>query len=188
MAKLPTKQEDLTPVALAEISADHAPELDCDTRKRVSAFLISIASGEKHRTALATNNFSWSQFRNMRFKNRYIDMLYEFAYKLGDEVHQLIREEEADRRAIEGVKEPIHYKGKKISEVTKYSDQLLALQLRAGNPEKYGDHTGGGAGTVLQVNLDIHRDPQVPENSIPATAKVINIERNPKQKETSNEE
>lgn len=48
-------------------------------------------------------------------------------------------EDEAVRRAVEGMPKGIYYKGKRVAIEREYSDQLLALLLKANNPEKFGD-------------------------------------------------
>jgi hypothetical protein len=48
-------------------------------------------------------------------------------------------EAEADRRAVDGVLEPVFYKGVEVGTVRKYSDRLLITRLRAEMPEKYAD-------------------------------------------------
>ena len=50
-------------------------------------------------------------------------------------------EQEARRRAVEGVEEPIFYKGEEVGYVTKYSDSLLTTLLKANNPTKFRDNT-----------------------------------------------
>lgn len=40
-------------------------------------------------------------------------------------------EEEARRRAVEGVLEPVYFKGEEVGNVRKYSDQLLMFLLKA---------------------------------------------------------
>ena len=47
-------------------------------------------------------------------------------------------EDEAYRRAVEGVKRPVFHGGKKVGEITKYSDFLLGKLLRRRRPEVYG--------------------------------------------------
>lgn len=44
---------------------------------------------------------------------------------------------EARRRAIEGVDEPVYYKGEHVGSITKYSDKLLETLLKAEMPEKF---------------------------------------------------
>lgn len=48
-------------------------------------------------------------------------------------------EREIDRRAIDGVLEPVHYQGKRVDKVRKYSDNLLMFRAKAEMPEKYRD-------------------------------------------------
>jgi hypothetical protein len=56
-------------------------------------------------------------------------------------------EDEAVRRAHEGLRKPILYKGKPVRDhgqmpyETEYSDPLLALLLKANNPDKFKDKT-----------------------------------------------
>lgn len=52
-------------------------------------------------------------------------------------------EEEARRRAVDGVQEPIYYMGEKVGEVTKYSDQLLTLLLKGCKPKKFNGKEDG---------------------------------------------
>jgi len=46
-------------------------------------------------------------------------------------------EQEARRRAVEGVEETVYYQGKPCGTVTKYSDTLLIFMLKGAKPEKY---------------------------------------------------
>lgn len=57
--------------------------------------------------------------------------------------HQLYTESleaEAHRRAVVGVEEPVFYQGVVVGHITKHSDRLLELQLKANAPEKYRDN------------------------------------------------
>ena len=49
-------------------------------------------------------------------------------------------EEELRRRAVEGYKETVFYGGKKVGEITKYSDVLLMFYLKSLRPQKYREH------------------------------------------------
>ncbi len=55
-------------------------------------------------------------------------------------------EEEAERRAVQGVVEPVYQGGKLVGKVRKYSDTMLAMLLNGARPEKYQrqrhEHTG----------------------------------------------
>lgn len=48
-------------------------------------------------------------------------------------------EEEARRRAVDGVERPIWQRGQVVGSVREYSDRLLEMLLRANRPEKYRD-------------------------------------------------
>jgi len=49
-------------------------------------------------------------------------------------------EDEATRRATDGVDEPVFYQGSQCGSVRRYSDTLLIFLLKAHNPEKYRDN------------------------------------------------
>ena len=76
-------------------------------------------------------------------------------------------EQEARRRAVDGVKKPVFYKGKKIASVVEYSDNLLMFLLKSLKPERYRDnakieHTGT-AGGPLEIQVTFVRSPNADE-------------------------
>jgi len=54
-------------------------------------------------------------------------------------------EDEAWRRAIEGVDEPVFYQGSTCGAIKRYSDTLLIFMLKGGKPEKYRDRMDLGS-------------------------------------------
>ncbi len=59
---------------------------------------------------------------------------------------------EARRRAIQGVEEPILYKGEVVKTIKKYSDTLLIFLLKGALPEVYRERhelTGGGGAPLI---------------------------------------
>lgn len=50
---------------------------------------------------------------------------------------------EARRRAVSGVNEPVYFKGEICGSVTRYSDKLLEVLLKAEMPEKFKDNSLG---------------------------------------------
>jgi predicted transcriptional regulator len=48
-------------------------------------------------------------------------------------------EDEARRRAVEGVDKSVYYRGKLVGHIRKYSDGLLILLLKARRPHVYRD-------------------------------------------------
>jgi len=58
-------------------------------------------------------------------------------------------------RALQGVKEPVYYKGKVVGEIHKPSDRLMELLLKAHRPDKFNpvqklEHSGGVSVAVVQ--------------------------------------
>ena len=60
-------------------------------------------------------------------------------------------EQEAVRRAREGVQKPVFYKGSQVGHVTEFSDRLMEILLKGHIPEKYKDGLRGGD-TNVQVS------------------------------------
>ncbi len=52
-----------------------------------------------------------------------------------------VLEQEARRRAVEGVSEPVYYMGAEVGSVQKYSDTLMCLLLKGHKPQKYRERT-----------------------------------------------
>lgn len=50
-------------------------------------------------------------------------------------------EEEARRRAVQGVEEVVYYQGKEVGRQLRYSDNLLMFMLKGERPEKFKDRT-----------------------------------------------
>lgn len=64
-------------------------------------------------------------------------------------------EDEAYRRAVEGVKRPVFHGGKKVGEITEYIDILLVNLLRRRRPEVYGlRHDSTTRGNVTIPSLE----------------------------------
>ena len=66
-------------------------------------------------------------------------------------------EQEARRRAVDGVEKPVYQGGKKVGTVKEYSDTLLIFMLKGIKPEKYKDrvyneHTGADGGPIQIVS------------------------------------
>ncbi|MGI6078462.1 MAG: hypothetical protein ACOYCB_09950 [Fastidiosipilaceae bacterium] len=51
-------------------------------------------------------------------------------------------EQEARRRAVNGVSEPVFYKGEQCGTIQRYSDTLLIFLLKGVRPEKYRERFG----------------------------------------------
>jgi hypothetical protein len=64
-------------------------------------------------------------------------------------------EDEATRRAVQGIDKPVFYQGEQCGTIREYSDVLLIFRMKGALPEKYGDKSKteitGPKGGPLQV-------------------------------------
>ena len=87
-------------------------------------------------------------------------------------------EDEALRRAFEGVEVPVLHKGQTVATVRNYSDTLAIFLLKGGKPEKYRERTSteltgaGGAGAIhsaegtLGVEIEVDLEKAVPKAGV----------------------
>lgn len=61
-------------------------------------------------------------------------------------------EDEAHRRAFEGLDKPVFYKGSECGAVREYSDTLAIFLLKAHNPEKYRENSKVELEANIRVN------------------------------------
>ncbi len=67
------------------------------------------------------------------------DPTYRPRFEEADKIAIEALEDEASRRAMQGVDEPVFQGGEQVGTVRKYSDRLMEFLLRGRNPAKYGD-------------------------------------------------
>jgi hypothetical protein len=89
--------------------------------------------------------------RSIHYRRLQEDPAYKAAFEAAHQVAIAVLEDEAIRRAVEGVEEPLTYQGQfqyadldddgnpagKPLAIRKYSDSLLQFLLRGAKPEKY---------------------------------------------------
>ena len=78
---------------------------------------------------------------NRRSHYRWLDQdpAYAAAFHDANEEAADQLEHEARRRALEGVEEPVFYRGERVGTTRRYSDQLLILLLMAKRPDQFRD-------------------------------------------------
>lgn len=86
------------------------------------------------------------------------DPEYQAAFADASKRAVRVLHDEAVRRAHDGVRKPIRYKGKIIGYDTEYSDALLLALLKAGDPEHFRDRSsvevsGGRDSAPLAVTV-----------------------------------
>jgi AcrR family transcriptional regulator len=78
--------------------------------------------------------------RSLAYEWRNGDEVFAAAWDEALEIATELLEEEARRRAQDGVLEPVFYLGKRAGAVRRYSDTLLIFLLKAHRPDKYRDN------------------------------------------------
>lgn len=117
-------------------------------RQWQAAFIAHLAktgnvSASANRAGIERSWAYQTRRKNERFRALWDDALEQAVDAL---------EEEARRRAYQGVEEPVFWKGQQVSQVTKYSDTLLIFLLKAHRPEKFREnHHIEASGTVEVV-------------------------------------
>ncbi len=108
--------------------------------------------------ASITQAARWAKtVRQMHYDWMEADPEYAAAFRLAEPRANRTLEDEAVRRAHQGIKKAIRYKGKIIAYDREYSDTLLLALIRAGNPEKYRErfdnrHSGPNGEKLLDLD------------------------------------
>ena len=105
------------------------------TPKKREKFLVALRDGQSISDACKASNVARRTAYNWRDSDK--DFAAEWDDAL-DEGSDLL-EDEAKRRAVDGVDEPVFYQGQEVARVKKYSDTLLMFLLKGRRPEKFKD-------------------------------------------------
>ena len=139
---------------------DNMKEFQKITRPKKRAFLAAYAEVGNVSQAAKIAGID----RQTHYDWKRNDPDYAEAFGHAEEMAADRLEQEARRRAVKGVEEPIFYQGKKVGTVQKYSDTLLIFLLKGARPEKYAERydqriSGPGGGPLQIVLSDL--DPEV---------------------------
>lgn len=97
------------------------------------------------------------------------DPVYAAAFRdAGEQAIQRL-EQEARRRAIEGIEKPVYQGGKQVGVAREYSDTLLIFLLKAARPHVYRDATPALASAAITV---VHSIPSASASGEPLTVQV----------------
>ena len=122
-----------------------------------AAFLNALANGATHKQALEEAGLQWRVVSIFMTHDSTFAELHKEAKRLRDELINVMREESADDRAINGWVDRTYDKdGNVTSERRYFSDRLMELRLKAANPGKYADrheHTGADGGPIAVAQL-----------------------------------
>ena len=98
----------------------------------------------------------WRSGRKNKFGFDYSGLFKELE-EMSEDIFNDLLLSEVDRRALEGVKQDIFYKGEKVGEKHKYSDNLLMFRVKGRMPE-YKDSSlniKGGAGGDINISFEL---------------------------------
>lgn len=113
----------------------------------LEAFLIWLSKGYSPKFAAEKCGIRRETFFDWRDK----DQVFAAAWKKAIDEGTDFFEDEARRRAADGIDRPVFQMGECVGFTREYSDSLLAMQLKGRRPERYGDkvaHTGGDGGAI----------------------------------------
>lgn len=103
-----------------------------------------------------------------------VDKLFAVAFAEAQEEATDVCEQEARRRGVDGVLEPVYYQGDVVGHIRKYSDTCLLAILNAYRPEKFKNRheltgkDGGPIGVVpVQVSYDARMNPPASADELP---------------------
>lgn len=119
----------------------------CLTPQKREAFLAALAECGNVSRAAESAGVNRVYMYEVRGKDEDFAKDWEKAARIGASA----LEDEARRRAFEGVDEPVFYQGKECGAVRRYSDTLLIVLLKAHHPEKYAERSK----TEASMNFDL---------------------------------
>lgn len=99
----------------------------------IDKFFEELAKSARVCKSCELAGISYSEVYRRRVIDEDFKKRYDDAYEQG--VQRL--EDEAVRRAMTGIDEPVFYKGEEIAKITRYSDQLLIFLLKGNRPDKF---------------------------------------------------
>lgn len=128
--------------------------MPCKTQHKKNAFLAAYA--ELGTITHAAERVNVERRTVYRWRDK--DPTFAAALETASEVAAERLEQEARRRAVEGVEKPVYQGGKLVGSVREYSDTLLIFLLKGAMPDKYRDRVSseisGHGGGPLQVVVE----------------------------------
>jgi len=111
-----------------------APAPERRTARRETAVLSALSEGASLKAAAVAAGIRPATLTTWQAG----DARFAAAIAIATEAGADALEDEALRRAVEGVDEPVFYRGERIGTARKYSDTLLMFLLKSRRPEIYG--------------------------------------------------
>ncbi len=130
------------------VSAQLGPQQAKKTPQNVAIILEHLAKGWSLAVALSLIGVNRRTFMRWKEEDAELRAAVEEAVEAGTD----FIEQEARRRAVDGVDRPVFQQGECVGFVREYSDTLMTQMLAGRRPEKYGkqrlEHSGPGGQPV----------------------------------------
>ena len=104
-------------------------------KKAVCLFVSCLQEGASVTRAAQRAELDRSRLYYWRSQDAHFRKIWDEAIEAGSDVI----EDEALRRAVEGVEKPVYRGGEVVGHVRDYSDAMLTMLLKARRPEKYSN-------------------------------------------------
>jgi hypothetical protein len=122
------------------------------TPKKRRQFLELLADGHAVKHAAMVVRLS----RQEMYRERDADSAFAVAWDAAVDEGTEALEQEARRRAVDGVQKPVYHLGRIVDTVREYSDTLLIFLLKARAPQKYRESVDvRHSGTVKHEHYDL---------------------------------
>ena len=135
-----------------------APEL-------LESFLQEVAANAGNITAacrkVTKTDFQANTLRAHVYLLEKEDAEFAAAFREAQRMGIDVLEDEARRRAFEGVEETVYYQGLAVDTAKKYSNSLMVFLLKGAKPEKYKDRVEHTGDPNTPVHVDIKGTPLV---------------------------
>ena len=129
------------------------------TPEKRAQFLEKLAETASVTAAAAATKISRKTWYQHRDAEEEFAKAWEVALGTGTDA----LEDEAVRRAHEGVLKPVFHGGKQVGEIREYSDTLLMFSLKARRPEKYRERVDNRVSGDVTVNIKQYGRTDAPE-------------------------
>lgn len=124
------------------------------TPKKAEAFLAALSDGRSVTSACQVALISKPAAYAWRKEDKDFAAAWDDAVETGTD----LLEDEARRRAQDGVEKPVYQGGECVGHVREYSDTLMIFLLKARRPEKYRERHDVNHGGTVGVEISDARE------------------------------
>jgi hypothetical protein len=140
-------------------------------KRKKAAFIKAIQSGQTVAAALRLVRVRREDIYAARFDDTAFKAAWDEAWTMGADA----LEDEAMRRAIDGVEKPVFRGGEVVGHVRDYSDSMLMFLLKSRKPDVFG-----GKGGVDTVESGVDFESEIEDAKATLKSKLCKITQSPK--------